>query len=247
MKIYNISISLLIGLVICMTGCDIDNYDEPDSTFCGKFVTKNGDPVYQRVQATTSLKLNLYETKRENSLPQQFYTKLDGTFENSMLFGNEYEVILEQTNFLPIEDRTIFVKGRTEEIYEVVPFCEVKSATAIKIPGDSIQVKFSLSREKDTDCKITGYAIYWNASPYVDDQSVNKKGEIPVSTPQPDTGLLAPGKVFEEECDITSLVEEFGHIIKNNNYQVYVRIAVTTSYKGNSFINFSDVLPVKLN
>lgn len=238
-------LSTFICLAFCLSGCDIDNYDAPDSTFAGKFVTKNGDPVYQRVEGSSSLRIALYETKREVSLTQQFYTKLDGTFQNAMLFGNEYKVQLEQINFFPIEDQIIDVRGYTDHTYTVVPFCEVKNAVATKAAGQQVNVKFSLSREDGTDCKINSYAIYWNASPYVDDQSINRKGEYIVSTSEADSGLL--GKTMDHTVDITELMESYGHIIQANNNEIYLRVAVTTSYKGNLYTNFSEVLTVKVN
>jgi len=247
----------IIVIFVLLSGCgDIDNYKAPDSTFYGRIITEGGNTVQQRVQSSTGLKFALYETERENSIPQYFFAKPDGTFENSMLFEGEYRVKLGQTNFYPVDDLVTRISGKTAHNFTVIPFCEIQNVAASHISGRKVLVKFTVTRTKDQDCKIINYGVYGHISPYIDDLAANSLISRSVDNTQSnDSDLL--NKTVEMELDMDDIPDfaaQYENIVKANSNQIYIRISVITAYPysgnpdniGHTYANFSAVVPVSV-
>lgn len=227
---------ILMIVTSIFTSCGIDNYDEPNATFEGSFVTSDGYVVPQRVSGATATRINLYEAKNSTSLPVQFYTKHDGTFKNSMIFGQDFRMIIDQQNFLPIEESVISITGTTVHNFEVVPFCEVTNVSAqYNTSTKEITVKYTISKDgtiSDGGGVVDATSLYVNTSQYVDDQAANyiNSSSFDMTT-----------EVLDTEIENNIAIEE------TSENTLYVRVGVRSQYDDNTYMNFSEVIPVEIN
>ncbi|MFA5327479.1 MAG: DUF3823 domain-containing protein [Prolixibacteraceae bacterium] len=84
-------ISLIIVLALSSCLDDIDNYDAPDSTITGVVIDNTTNEGVQTEQPN-GFRIRLIESGYDNVVPLDFWGKPDGSFYNSQLFANTYEV-----------------------------------------------------------------------------------------------------------------------------------------------------------
>ncbi|WP_455673931.1 DUF3823 domain-containing protein [Phocaeicola sp.] len=124
--------SLLLLLAVCLTSCEYDNYDEPNSILQGK-VVYNGQNIYVRNNQVT---FRLYEPGWELSASTYMDVQIaqDGTFKASVYGGKTYKLI-RQANIgpwvNPTTADTITVSnynGRDQIAMEVTPYYMLENA-----------------------------------------------------------------------------------------------------------------------
>ncbi len=138
-------------LLVALSGCgDLDNYDAPNGGIHGRIIdAQTGELVQQPVNASTGLRVRLVQQNwTMEAEPQLFYAKDDGTFTNTKLFNDEYSLQLEQTNFFPVEERMIKIKGQTDVTIEVTPYCYATVSNP-SLKNRRIQAEVSLHRNWD--------------------------------------------------------------------------------------------------
>lgn len=281
MKRFNLYIvPCLVGLALA-TSCSIDNYEAPNGGIYGQVLDqKTGELVPQPVEAETGLKLRLFEADNALCRAQDFYAIKEGTFRNSQLFNGPYKLAFEGANFYPIDTIQVRLNGLTKKDVQVTPYCRIH-VKSIALSGDSITedvkdaqgkvtgqrtrlkkeiaVSFTLSRDREKDCKLTEYAIYWNVSPAVDRNSVNSKGSVGASViKNNDASLFAAEKIFSKTLNFesgpnASQLASLIHMVKANQNKVYVRIAIRTGFPyvdanntGTIYTNYSPVYAIEL-
>jgi hypothetical protein len=264
-----------------MASCSIDNYDAPNGGLFGQIVDqKTGQPVPQPVEGETGLKLRLYEANNAQCRAQDFYALKEGSFKNTQLFNGPFKLALEATNFYPVDTIRVGVDGLTRQDINVTPFCRI-NVKSVALSGDSVTediqdaqghvnahrtrqkmevvVMFTLNRDRDTDCKLTEYALYWNVSPAIDRNSVNFKGSTGTNVLRTtDQSLLATDHVLTKTLDFetgvnATILAGLSHIVKANRNKIYVRVAIRTGYPyvnetnaGVLYTNYSPVYAIEL-
>jgi hypothetical protein len=144
MKKLSIKTIFCAGLLLFGFSCTkVDNYPGPDSSFQGNLI----DSVTGKNMVTESQGFNI-ELKQLNwsDNPDPYYipAKLDGTFQDTRIFGGHYSVIPTQGPFWPTDSIVTDIKGATSHDFTVVPYLEVTDFTHVQA-GDSLVMTCRIS------------------------------------------------------------------------------------------------------
>ena len=139
---------------------ELDNYDAPEETLKGRVVDMDGNPVLTD-QGSEGIRVRLMDLEWEEMggqvTPQDFYCKMDGTFQNTKLFPGSYNVtvdgpfvplVMDDANGVPIKDRsqTIEINGVTEIEFQVQPFLKVELVDYPSVADGIITAKVKVTR-----------------------------------------------------------------------------------------------------
>ncbi len=251
--------------LFCLIGCnDADNYSEPDSEIYGTFVDETTlQPVQMAVpgDAGTGVKIRMYEQDRfystdldYSTTPIEFYASQDGRYRNSWIFSAKYLMTFGNANFYPVDTiKNIQLNGKVKKDIMVMPYSRVH-ATVVEADTNKVVVKYTISRDRD-DYKIQATELYWNVSPYIDNNVSNYKGKLTSdrsTTPDEDLLNVEITEAIDLSTDLqfklTDIINYPGAytnriIIKGNQNLIYVRVGAKT----NNTFNFSEMIPVTLS
>jgi hypothetical protein len=142
----NIILSLLILGLLSACG-EIDNYDFPNGGIYGKItdlITNEG----LQTEQPNGFNIKLFEKGYPLNSPITFSGKPDGTYENVLIFQNEYKVLPVEGAFFPITDTVVVqVGGHTEVNFSVMPYLAVTNVTVT--PGtNKVTVVYNIARSQ---------------------------------------------------------------------------------------------------
>jgi hypothetical protein len=124
--------------------------------------------------------IRLFEKGKSRNSPISFTGKPDGSFENAMIFQNEYKAIPVEGAFFPIGDTTVvMVQNRTEVNFTVIPFLAVINTNVTSGAGKII-VNYAIAREKAGD-KIVERKVLVSKIPTVNNVVFDFKKETNLS------------------------------------------------------------------
>jgi len=143
MKKYKLYIVVLSGLL--MTGaCKLDNYNAPSATLYGAFIdVERGGLVEQDIIRGTTIEY--VEAGYAAKAKEYMVVKNDGTYRNTMLFPNQYEITPVRGNFAAVAPQEINISGQTQLDFAVLPYIRVKDLD-IKKNGTKIVATFKLQQ-----------------------------------------------------------------------------------------------------
>lgn len=135
MKNFNILL-LILGLLLSLSSCELDNYDGPDAALSGQILDHNGNRL-QTLQGSGNMRLKLEElswSKGDTSIaiiPYYLNVKQDGTYINDKLFAGEYRITPIEGAFYPYDEagELVTIKGRTTLDFTVTPYLNVEWVT----------------------------------------------------------------------------------------------------------------------
>jgi hypothetical protein len=140
----------LVSFCVILAGCKIDNYPAPNGAVYGSVVDKVTNEPLQTEQPNGFV-IRLFEKGKSKNSPISFTGKPDGSFENAMLFREQYQAIPVEGAFFPVTDTTVVdVKDRTELKFSVIPFLVVTNAT-VKTEKGKVIASYGIFREKVGD------------------------------------------------------------------------------------------------
>jgi hypothetical protein len=135
---------------------------------------------------------------------------------------------------------------------EVVPYARIKIEN-LQHAGNLIVVDFSLSRSKNQSYerhRIIQCCLLWNASPYIDNQTVNFSGRIVTEITDETEALSQIQSITLDLSDEANqkLLKEKANIIHGNENVIYIRLCVATQADDDNavYTNYSSVYPVKI-
>lgn len=166
MKIISKFISLVI-LIIALTGCGKDNYDEPGSFLKGA-ITYNGAALNLRGTGE-AIQLQLYQDGYALHSAINVYAGQDGTF-SAALFDGQYKLITRNGNGPWVNTRDtmiVNVKGTTEVKVEVTPYFLI-SGENISVSSSSVNASFTINQVIST-AEIDFTMLLLSATQFVDD------------------------------------------------------------------------------
>lgn len=216
--------SLLILALICFNCGKIDNYKEPDAGVKGKILDSETKELIP-AQSPNGAQVSLYESDSEQ--PIKFWTKLDGTFENSNVFSGNYKIIVSGPFITKAKDTVRMNIPGGEVIFEVEPFLRIKASA--QLDGNKIHVKYTISKSKNTSNKLARYTIVYSNLIWLDVNNYVTRHLV-------NTESL-------DEMDI--LNKELSYTIENidTNKDVYVRVGARTI--STDYYNYSTILKIK--
>lgn len=127
----------------------IDNYSLPDGGIYGKLtdkITKEG----LQAEQPNGFNIKLFEKGKMINSPITFSGKPDGTFENVLIFRNEYKVLPTEGAFFPVDTVKVQVGDRTEVNFEVMPFLAVTNVSVTASAGQ-ITANYNIARQQVGD------------------------------------------------------------------------------------------------
>lgn len=156
----------------------IDNYDAPNGGIYGKLTDNVTDEGLQSEQPN-GYSIKLFEKGSNKNSPIIFYGKADGTFENALIFQNEYKVIPCEGAFFAVDTAIVQVGAKTEINFNVMPFLSVTNVTVSPGTG-SVTATYDIARSKVGD-KIFDRKTLVSKVPTVNNVTYDFKKETSLS------------------------------------------------------------------
>jgi hypothetical protein len=134
----------LIIAALAFASCEKDNYDGPTAGLAGRFIdAETGELVQQDIIRGTQIEI--IEHGYDPVSPQYLLVKVDGTYENGLLFENTYTVQPKRGNFVDIAPQDLVIKGKTTLDFTVTPYIRILQPTITK-NGNKIVATFKLEQ-----------------------------------------------------------------------------------------------------
>lgn len=223
-------IFLILCMIVSFLSCDkIDNYESPNGAVYGTLTDVMTNEGLQSEQPN-GFTMKLYEKGGNKNSPITFYGKPDGTYENALIFQNEYKVLPAEGAFFPVDTAVVQVGSRTEQNFDVIPFLNVSNATVTASAG-SITSSYKIARQKVGD-KISERKTLVSRVPGVNNVTFEYSFQRTNLATIPDEEILA-----------TQFTDVVTGLTSGKTY--YVRIAVRTNNALKKY-NYSKVFPVTI-
>ena len=163
------SLILILGLFL-VTGCELDNFDEPKSEFKGRFVYE-GEALQLRGTAyDNDCMMYAYQEgpEYEDRGAINLFVNSDGEF-NSLMYNGFYKIVLRQDRgpWIPRKDTIeVNIKGNQILDVEVTPYFLIKD-TEIDFQNKVAKVKCKINQVVET-ASIDRAVIYISKTKLVD-------------------------------------------------------------------------------
>ena len=118
-------IILYLSVIALLFSCTVDTYDIPSETLTGKLVLEDGSPLITEQPNGFRIKLNEIVDGKMTDLPQYFWGKADGTFNNTKIFKGEYVVQPVEGAFFEVDPVEVVISGKTELSFQVTPYLTI--------------------------------------------------------------------------------------------------------------------------
>jgi hypothetical protein len=222
-------IFLLIGIIAVFFSCGkIDNYDKPNGDIYGKLTDVMANEGLQSEQPN-GFSIKLFEKGSNMNSPIITQGKTDGTYENALIFQNEYKVIPCEGAFFPLDTAIVNVGAHTEVNFDVTPFLAVTNVTVTPGAG-KVTAMYNIERDRVGD-KIVERKTLVSSIPTVNNVVFDFKNETPLSLID-DNVILA-----------TSYTDEITGLTPGKSYNV--RICVRTNNPLKRY-NYSKIFAVTI-
>jgi hypothetical protein len=142
------NIILFLSVLGLLSACgEIDNYEFPNGGIYGKVTDLMTNEGIQTEQPN-GFNVKLFEKGYKLNAPITTSGKVDGTYENTLIFQNEYKVLPVEGAFFPITDTVVVQVGaKTEVNFSVMPYVAVTNVTVT--PGaNKVTVVYNIARNQ---------------------------------------------------------------------------------------------------
>lgn len=218
----------LLAIIAILASCGkIDNYDAPNGGIFGKLVDGITNENLQNDQPNGFV-IKLFEKGSLKTSPIRFTGKSDGTYENALIFQNDYQVLPDEGAFFPIDTVNVKLGSRTEVNFNVTPFLAVTNAAVTASVG-SITATYNIARSMVGN-KIVERKTLVSKVPTVNNVVFDLRQQVINLSGTPDETILA-----------TKFTDVVSGLTSGNTY--YVRIAVRTDNPLKKY-NYSKVFTV---
>jgi len=114
-----------ISALALLASCTVDTYDLPSETLCGQLVLEDGTPLITEQPNGFRIKLNEMVGGEISDMPQYFWGKADGTFNNTRIFKGDYIVQPVEGPFFDVDPVEVSISGKTELTFQVTPYLTI--------------------------------------------------------------------------------------------------------------------------
>ncbi len=241
---------MLLAGVSCT---EYDNYEPPKETLRGSVVDSGTQGPLQVEAGNGGIRFRLLEYSWSNNpTPYFFYSRQDGTFNNTKIFKGNYN-ILPEGPFVPLleldgngnvikdESVTMDIAGVVEIPFSVEPFLRVEWVGSPTVDANgNIEVQVRLTRGTSNPNylqNITDVFLFINSNPYVGNNNFDNR----YSTRRDFSGDEANALLGE-----TITLRTSGNLPGNRTH--YVRVGARTDYSvaGVRRYNYNEVVPVTI-
>lgn len=221
-------IPALLLIIVGLTGCELDNFEPPKSTFEGRIVYKGEPLLIQSANVAVGnnsdfpVFLELWQKAYNNRSSIRIPIKQDGSF-SALLFDGEYKLIVpngqgpflwKQTERNTPDSLSISMQGSKTMDIEVMPYYMVRnpqfSVSGRKVSGS---VKLEQIITDATNAKtVERVSLYVNKSQFVDAGNSLNKADL-------------AGSAIKDLSNVSLTTGDVGAIVPSQNY-VFVRIGL---------------------
>lgn len=136
---------ILLSFALLVSSCALDNFDGPNASISGSIKDKEtGELIEQDIVSGTQI--DYIEFGFKNPVTQYMLFKVNGTYQNDLMFAGEYSIRPNRGNFAPIPLDTIVIKkGKNQVDFTVTPYIRIKNAT-IKKENNKIVATFNIQQ-----------------------------------------------------------------------------------------------------
>jgi hypothetical protein len=135
---------LFIIAALAFSSCEKDNYDGPTAGISGRFIDAETNELVQQ-DIIRGTQIEITEHGYDNPSPQYLIVKVDGTYENSMLFENTYTVQPVRGNFVAVAKQDMHIGSGTVLDFKVTPYIRVLQPSITR-NGDKVTATFKLQQ-----------------------------------------------------------------------------------------------------
>lgn len=145
---------LFIIMALAFAACEKDNYDGPTAGLSGRFIDAQTNELVQQ-DIIRGTQIQITEHGYDPVTPQYLIVKTDGTYDNSMLFENDYTVQPVRGNFVGVQPQDLRIAGKTTLDFKVTPYIRVLQPSIVR-SGDKIVATFKLQQNVVNNIKKIG-------------------------------------------------------------------------------------------
>jgi hypothetical protein len=217
-------ITILLGCLLAMASCSVDNYDGPNAQFHGSIKdAATGELVGTDIQEGSAIKV--YEHGYTNPAAQTWNIKNTGEFRNDMVFAATYDIVFENGNFYPMNINDFVIKaGDNEHDFEVTPYIRVENPSITK-NGNTITATFSLEGGK-TEVKLSEIQLFAFSDQWVGNSvKYSMTGDNFRQTFSPAVAI-DPSTTYTLTIDLTQNTTVFKYTDKNYYFRIGALAAV---------------------
>lgn len=138
------AIIILSVLTPLLFSCTVDTYDLPSETLTGELVCADGTPLISEQPNGFKIRLNEVVNGTISDLPQDFWGKADGTFNNTKIFKGTYVVQPIEGAFFEVDPVEVDINGTTKLTFEVTPYLTI--AADITTSGPDLIARYRVTK-----------------------------------------------------------------------------------------------------
>lgn len=211
--------TLCLSLVLLLSSCDIDNFEDPQLTLRGRIVDSQTDKLVESGGINAGTVVRLYEGN--STQPLVYNTLPDGTFFNSRVFPGAYTYTAQGPfKLVHADPQSLRIDQDAELEIKVVPHVRL-TQPEVQVNGTTLTVK--LKYEKVTQQKLMQLALMWSKFPH---PNISTSGPGTIRLETVETENLTTG---ERVYTITGLAPKTKY---------YIRTGARTANPGN-YYNYS--------
>jgi hypothetical protein len=233
------NIYILLFVFAALSSCSkIDNYKAPDGGIYGKLTDLMTNEGIQTEQPN-GFNIKMFEKGGLMNTPITFSGKPDGTFEDALVFQNQYKVLPVDGPFFPIIDTAVVQIGKHTEVnFSVMPFVSLTNVTVT--PGtNKVTVVYNIARNQ-VGGKITTRKSMLSRVPTCN----NATNDIYVSTST--TAVTDVTLLATQFTDVINGTTAFP-LVSGKTYWVRVGVLATGSgFNSLSRYNYSKVFQITM-
>lgn len=155
--------NLILSAAACLlalASCQKDNMKGPDARFFGEIVDKNTGELIEQDIYNGSL-IRYIELGFQDPPLQIAYFKTDGTFRNNLMFSGDYDIFLNQGNFVPDTLRNVRLNpGDNHYTFKVTPYITLKDVEIEQTSPSSVQATFKLRQNTEDQVSKIGIFVH---------------------------------------------------------------------------------------
>ncbi len=213
-----------------LAACKVDTYPLPSETLTGALVLEDGSPLQTEQPNGFRIQLNEIVNGKISDLPQYFWGKADGTFNNTRIFKGDYVVQPVEGAFFTVDPVEIHISGRTELRFEVLPFLDVMADVGNS--GPDLVVRYRIRKAPDAGKVMTARVLVSKWNPNVGMNRIDY--EVVRDLSSIDDGVVSSTTYTDRILDCLEAGVTY-----------YVRVAALSANPSGRY-NFSEVVKVEM-
>lgn len=166
MRFLNYYIMSVLLCCLALTGCEIDNYDAPDSTIEGKITDHRNEP-FQTSQGAGIIRIREVSWGTNDTTTfisnRTLKVQQDGTYRNTKIFNGTYRLLPYSGAFFPYDDvnldgddagELVEIKGSVTKDFSVTPYLTIEWIKKPEVDANgylSCSVKFTRNQKSGYD------------------------------------------------------------------------------------------------